>query len=73
MFDENELRKLRAKADDELDDRLTRIEEFFKQLKDVELRNRIITGIQDVRKLDSGLKKFQFVSFLDKYIKGLEL
>ncbi len=60
-------------ADDRLDDRIKRIEDFFLQLKDPELRSRIISEIKEVRALDSGIKKFQFVSLLEKYIKGLDL
>ena len=59
--------------DDALDDRIDRIENFFMDLKDTDFRDRIIREIQEVRKLDSGIKKFQFVSFLDKYIDELEI
>lgn len=64
---------MKINQDDALDDRLRRIEHFFMDLQDQELRNRIISGIKDVRDLDSGIHKFQFVSFLEKYINGLDI
>lgn len=59
--------------DDTLDDRIYRIESFFLELRDPDLRDRIIREIQEVRKLDSGIKKLQFVSSLEKYIEGLDI
>lgn len=59
--------------DDALDDRIYRIESFFLELRDPDLRDRIIREIQEVRKLDSGIKKLQFVSSLEKYIEGLDI